>query len=61
MKNLYQNQFYGHYDSILKTGKTIRSKGFNFNKEEEVDKLAIEFIKNLGLDPKGYLKPFLLR
>ena len=53
MKNVYQNQSYGHYDFILKTEKTIRVKGFDFNKEEEADKLAIVFTKNVGLDPKG--------
>jgi hypothetical protein len=60
IKNLYQNQLYGHYDSIPKNEKTIRAKGFDFNKEEEADKLAIAFIKNVGLDPKGYLKLLLL-
>ena len=36
------------------------AKGFDFNKEEEADKLALEFVKNVGADPEGYLKLLLI-
>ena len=60
MNNSYQNQSFGHYDSTQKTGKIIMAKGFDFNKEEEADKLALEFVKNVGLNPKDYLKLLLI-
>ena len=60
VNNSYQNQSFGHYDSTLKMGKTIMAKGFDFNKEEEADKLALEFVKNVGVDPEGYLKLLLI-
>ncbi len=60
MNNSHQNQSFGHYNSTLKMGKTIMAKGFDLNKEEEADKLALEFVKNVGLDPKDYLKLLLI-
>ena len=60
MNNSHQNQSFGHYNSTLKMGKTIMAKGFDFNKEEEADKLALEFVKNVGLDPEDYLKLLLI-
>ena len=60
INNSYQNQSFGHYGPIQKTGKTIMAKGFGFNKEEEADKLALALIRNLGLDPGHYLNLLLL-
>ena len=60
MNNSHQNQSFGHYNSTLKMGKTIMAKGFDLNKEEEADKLALEFVKNVGLDPEDYLKLLLI-
>ena len=60
VNNSYQNQSFGHYASTLKMGKIIMAKGFDFNKEEEADKLALEFVKNVGLDPEDYLKLLLI-
>ena len=36
------------------------AKGFDFNKEEEADELALIFIRNLGLDPRNYLNLLLI-
>ena len=60
MNNSSQNQSFGHYNATLKMGKTIMAKGFDLNKEEEADKLALEFVKNVGLDPEDYLKLLLI-
>ena len=60
MNNSHKNQSFGHYNSTLKMGKTIMAKGFDLNKEEEADKLALEFVKNVGLDPEDYLKLLLI-
>ena len=38
----------------------LQHEGFGFNKEEEADKLALTFIRNLGLDPGHYLNLLLL-
>ena len=60
MNNSHQNQSFGHYNSTLKMGKTIMAKGFDLNIEEEADELALEFVKNVGLDPEDYLKLLLI-
>ena len=60
INNSYQNQSFGHYGPTPKTEKTIMAQGFGFNKEEEADKLALAFIRNLGLDPGHYLNLLLL-
>jgi len=60
MNDSYQNQSFGHYDSTLNVEKIIMAKGFDLNKEEEADKLALEFVKNLGLDAEDYLKLLLI-
>ena len=58
--NSDQNRSFGHYGSIPKSVKTITAEGFGSNEEEEADKLALVFIRNLGLDPKHYLNLLLL-
>ena len=36
-------------NSLPKSKKTIRAEGFGLNEEEEADKLALVFVKNLKL------------